>query len=87
MATAWAHLPNAAHIDGIIADVKARPKVWDAAWGAAWGAILALITWDDSADMLRMTPEALRVIIDTCDGKVKHQAVLLLPAVLAGYTV
>ena len=33
--TAWAHLPNARHIDRILADVKARPDVWDAAWDAA----------------------------------------------------
>ena len=42
----WAHLPNALHIDRILADLKARPDVWgaaldaalDAARGAAWGA-------------------------------------------------
>jgi hypothetical protein len=33
--TAWSHLPNAAHIDRIIADLQARPEVWDAAWSAA----------------------------------------------------
>ena len=54
MTTAWAHLPNARHIDAVLADVKARPKKWrsawdaardaaltaarDAAWDAAWGA-------------------------------------------------
>ena len=47
---------------------------------------LALIAWDASADMLRLTPDALRTIIDTCDGDVKHQAVLLLPAVIARNT-
>jgi hypothetical protein len=48
MMTAWSHLPNAAHIDRIIADLQARPEVWaaawlavksaagDAAWDAAW---------------------------------------------------
>ena len=40
--TAWAHLPNAQHIDAVLADVKARPEVWttarDAAWDAAWRA-------------------------------------------------
>ena len=36
--TAWAHLPNAKHIDAVLADVKARPEVWDAAQRAAWGA-------------------------------------------------
>ena len=48
--TAWAHLPNAALIDRILADLRARPQAWtaacdaaydaarDAAWGAAWDA-------------------------------------------------
>ena len=31
----WAHLPNAQHIDAVLADVKARPEAWDAAWDAA----------------------------------------------------
>ena len=50
MTTAWAHLPNAALIDAVLADVMVRPGVWDAvwreikgptiseAWDAAWGA-------------------------------------------------
>ena len=36
--TPWAHLPNAQHIDAVLADVKARPEVWKAALDAAWGA-------------------------------------------------
>ena len=40
--TAWAHLPNAKHIDAVLADARKRPEAWDAAkraaWGAAWGA-------------------------------------------------
>ena len=35
MTTAWAHLPNAAHIDAVLADVKVRPEVWIGAWGIA----------------------------------------------------
>ena len=43
---AWAHLPNAKHIDAVLADVKARPEAWttardaarDAAQDAAWAA-------------------------------------------------
>ena len=31
----WSHLPNAAHIDRILASVKEHPEVWDAAWDAA----------------------------------------------------
>jgi hypothetical protein len=36
--TAWAHLPNAKHIDRILASLKANPEKWGAARGAAWGA-------------------------------------------------
>ena len=48
--TAWAHLPNAKHIDAVLADARKRPGAWDAArtaardaawdavWDAAWGA-------------------------------------------------
>ena len=133
MTTAWAHLPNARHIAGIIADVQARPKAWgdalvaahvsvpDATWSAAWSAaagiprsspqsaacattwsaaagvtwsaaryavrdtLAVLLAWPDSARMLTMTPAALRTLIDITDGDVRHQAVLLLPAVLARY--
>ena len=48
---AWSHLPNAKHIDAVLADVKVRPEAWttargaagvtawDAAWAAAGGAV------------------------------------------------
>ena len=125
--TAWAHLPNARHIDGILADAKARPAAWAAVWGpvkhklwtsavgvaqarrstdaeawdavwaavgpvavgagwlTVWSALRALIAWPASARMLYMTPAALRTLIDITEGDVRHQAVLILPAVLAGY--
>ena len=38
MTTAWAHLPNAKHIDRVLADVAAHPERWTAAWDAAWAA-------------------------------------------------
>ena len=39
MTTAWAHLLNAQHIDWVLADLKARLAVWDAAaLNAAWHA-------------------------------------------------
>ena len=44
MTTKWSHLPNAAHIDAVLASVKANPDEWDAAWhaarNAAWYAAL-----------------------------------------------
>ena len=36
--TAWAHLPNAQHIDAVLADARKRPGAWGAAQRAAWGA-------------------------------------------------
>ena len=83
----------------IVAQEVLRDDAYAAVWGFAWdiylpaaryawrGATYALIAWDSSADLLRLTPDALRTIIDTCDGDVKHQAVLLLPAVIARSTV
>jgi len=49
--TAWAHLPNAKHIDWVIASLKANPEkwraarnaVWDEAWEAAYDAALDAI--------------------------------------------
>ena len=35
--TAWADLPNAKHIDRILADLKKNPDKWNAAWNAARG--------------------------------------------------
>ena len=58
--TAWAHLPNAALIDGVLASLKAHPEKWaaardtawntvqSAAWGAAWSA-----AWDAARDAAR----------------------------------
>ena len=47
MTTAWSHLPNAAHIDRILADVRANPGNWAyfAAWGEAW-----LVVWHAAWD-------------------------------------
>lgn len=46
--TEWSHLPNAVHIDRIVASVAAYPDAWDAAWEAAWGA-----AWDAAWDAAR----------------------------------
>jgi hypothetical protein len=39
--SAWSHLPNAVHIDRVLASVKSHPKLWNQAWvqalGQAWG--------------------------------------------------
>ena len=48
----WAHLPNAKHIDAVLADLMARPEKWRSAWGAArdaaWDA-----AWDAARDAAR----------------------------------
>ena len=134
----WSHLPNAVHIDRILADLKARPEVWaaardaawaaaraavrdaawvaarvaardaawvaardaardaawvatrDAAWVAAWvatrAAVGVLVAWDDCAYMLDLSPDAVRMLMHTGDETTRHQAVLLLPAVIALHT-
>ncbi len=33
----WSHLPNAKHIDRVLASVKTYPEIWDAAYDTAWG--------------------------------------------------
>ena len=81
---AWAHLPNAAHIDRILTHLREHPECWgaarDVAWGAAWGAIAALTAWDDCAYLLDQTPELLRAQINLVGD---NRAVLLLPTVIA----
>ena len=51
--TAWSHLPNAAHIDRIIASVKSHPEAWaatgDAAWYQAWYAAREAV-WEAARD-------------------------------------
>jgi len=73
--TKWAHLPNAKHIDWVIASVKANPDaaysaarhaawrsaVRDAAGYAARDAVIALVAYDDCSKYLDMTPDELKV--------------------------
>ena len=33
---AWDHLPNAVHIDRVLASIKSHPKLWDQAWSQVW---------------------------------------------------
>ena len=40
--TAWADLPNAKHIDRVLADLKKNPDRWSAAMAAEWNA-----AWSD----------------------------------------
>ena len=46
MTTTWAHLPNAVHIDRVLASSKANPKQWTqrrwvcASWSVAWDLLI-----------------------------------------------
>ncbi len=56
MTTAWAHLPNATHIDRVLAHLKQHPDRWDAAWDATWDATWGAAwdaTWDATWDAAR----------------------------------
>ena len=44
----WSNLPNAAHIDRVLAHVRSHPDKWDEAWDEAWGA-----AWDAARDEAR----------------------------------
>jgi hypothetical protein len=52
MTTAWAHLPNAAHIDRILADLKAHPDIWNDAYHThhAYNAVRGDALWAAERD-------------------------------------
>ena len=92
--SAWSHLPNARHIDRVLASLKANPEAWDAtrsatrsaawtaarsaAWTAARDAVAALIAWDDCAHLLDSEPEEVRLLA----ALGVNAAILLYPASL-----
>ena len=45
----WSHLPNARHIDWVLASFKETPELWNAARAAAWDAARAA-AWDAARD-------------------------------------
>jgi len=54
--TKWSHLPNAAHIDHVLASVKAHPNEWSAAWYMARDAAYYAVYYaarDAARDMAR----------------------------------
>ena len=57
-ATAWAHLPNAAHVDRILASLKKNPEKWSTAWdvaGSAAGYEARDAAWDAAGNAARGT--------------------------------
>ena len=55
MTTPWAHLPNAIHIDWVIASVRDNLAPWEAARNATWNA-----RWDVLRDEARA--EAMHIV-------------------------
>jgi len=58
--TEWSHLPNAHHIDCVLASVKAHPEIWSMCWSAARAAAqdaarssARAATWDAAQDAAR----------------------------------
>ena len=79
----WAACENAVHIESILTYVRDNDwRTW-AALKPFYDAVRTLEVFPESAALLDLTPDALRTIISTHDGDAKHQAVLLLPAVIA----
>ena len=50
--TAWAHLPNARHIDAVLADVRERPEAWRDVYGATQDTARAA-AWRAAQDISR----------------------------------
>jgi hypothetical protein len=50
--TEWAHLPNAKHIDWVLATLASHPQAWGAARAAAWNAAWSA-AWDAARDAAR----------------------------------
>lgn len=59
--TAWSHLPNAQHIDRVMASVRAEPEKWsaalDASWDASWDAAWRA-SWDAARGVARAAARA-----------------------------
>ena len=53
MSNAWSHLPNAHHIDWVLASLKENPELWAAARDAAWDTAVdaaGYAAWDAAWD-------------------------------------
>ena len=59
--TAWAHLPNAAHVDRILASLEKNPEKWSTAQDAAWDAAHT-VAWDAA------TYEVKKIVRDAARG-------------------
>jgi len=48
----WSHLPNAAHIDRVLASLKANPKIWADVWDEA---VYDIGPWDVAVRFIQIT--------------------------------
>jgi hypothetical protein len=79
MTTAWSHLPNAAHIDRILAAITDNPGNWDWDWhrvsnragSAAWDAALDVV-YSAARDVARSA--VLVAVFDAALDAAWHQA-------------
>ena len=96
MTTAWSHLPNAKHINWVLASLEEHPKkwnaardaIWDAAMDAAMGAAMDAAwsaTWDAILALIAYDDCAYLIETDVDELRIlaalgDTRAVLLLPA-------
>ena len=52
MSNAWSHLPNAQHIDWVLASLKENPELWNSARVSAWDTARAA-AWDTALEPAR----------------------------------
>jgi hypothetical protein len=69
--SAWSHLPNARHIDRVLASLKKHPRIWDAAWDAA-GDVARRAAWSAVDDVA--FDEAWGAIDGVAGGAAAHAA-------------
>jgi hypothetical protein len=63
---AWSHLPNAKHIDRVIASVKSHPELWDDAWAESR-------VWNQAS------LQAMRQALDQARNQVWYQVSVRIP--------
>jgi hypothetical protein len=80
----WSDLPNAAHIDRVLASEKAHSEVWSSAWSVAWEDRDAMLVaaQNEAWDVVRSTDrrEAWYAARDVVLGDAARGAILALVA-------
>ena len=82
--TAWAHLPNAAHVDRILASLAAHPEKWEAARGGAWSAVyIGLYTAANTAANIKAWDAAWNAAWDASRYASRGAAFIAIAALVA----